>query len=289
VLTSRQHDRENIVLGAFVDGAMWGASVVQLALHDNLHSASARYAVHPRRQRQGIGRALAEASYDVARRHDRRLVMTEAYAPLDAPSPAVLFAEAMGFMPALAEGMKVVDLPATEQLWDDLEAAVAPRLEGYRIVTWVDAVPEAHLADYCRLCEMFVDEMPLGDLELTTESWDVDRVRNRERHQATVGRRELAAGAVAPDGTLVALTEIGVSVHSPHWGAQSGTLVEPAHRGHHLGLAIKLANHRQVRELFPDCRVLVTGNAAVNAAMNAVNERLGYREVERCLEMQRAV
>jgi hypothetical protein len=33
--------------------------------------------------------------------------------------------------------------------------------------------------------------------------------------------------------------------------------------------------------------VLLTGNADVNAPMNAVNEALGYREVERCVELQR--
>jgi hypothetical protein len=36
-------------------------------------------------------------------------------------------------------------------------------------------------------------------------------------------------------------------------------------------------------------RMLVTGNADVNGPMNAVNEALGCREVERCLEMQRVL
>ena len=65
-------------------------------------------------------------------------------------------------------------------------------------------------------------------------------------------------------------------MHAPHWGFQSGTIVAPEHRGHRLGLAIKLANHRQLRAHFPSCRVLVTGNADVNAPMNAVNEALGF-------------
>jgi hypothetical protein len=36
-------------------------------------------------------------------------------------------------------------------------------------------------------------------------------------------------------------------------------------------------------------RILVTGNADVNAPMNAVNEALGYRRIERCVEMQKDV
>jgi GNAT superfamily N-acetyltransferase len=289
MLTAKRDEHEVVLLGAFVEDRMWGAALVRHPLLDNLHMAEATYAVHPDRQRQGIGRALAEASYDVARRHDRRLVTTEAYAPLDGPSAGLLFGEAMGFEPALTDGMKVVDLPATEHLWEGLEAVGAPRREGYRIVTWIDAVPEELLADYCALCEMFMDEAPMGELEVERETWTVQRVRSRERFNAAVGRHDLVAGALAPDGSLVALTEAGVSEHASHRGFQSGTIVDPAHRGRGLGLAVKLANHRRLREVFPDCRVLLTGNADVNSAMNAVNERLGYREVERCVEMQRVV
>ena len=50
---------------------------------------------------------------------------------------------------------------------------------------------------------------------------------------------------------------------------------------------MKLGTHRLVAELFPDCAHVETGNAGVNAAMNAVNEQLGYRVVERCLDVQK--
>ncbi len=63
----------------------------------------------------------------------------------------------------------------------------------------------------------------------------------------------------------------------------------PEHRGHALGIAMKVANHRAMRTLFPECRIVMTGNADVNAAMNAVNAELGYRTVERCIELQREI
>ena len=44
---------------------------------------------------------------------------------------------------------------------------------------------------------------------------------------------------------------------------------------------------RAVRAAFPDCRYVFTANAGVNAPMNAVNDALGFRDVERALEMQR--
>jgi GNAT superfamily N-acetyltransferase len=245
--------------------------------------------VHPDRQRQGIGRALAETSYDLAARRGRRVMQTETYAPVADSSSGLLFAEALGFQAALVDGMKLVDLPATEHLWDALAQRAAPLHADYRIRTWIDVVPDELLAGYCRLNEQFFEQAPMGELDVEAEVWDADRVRTRERHNARVGRHDLYAGAVAADGTLIGITDVAVNDHTPHWGFQSGTLVAPEHRGHRLGLAIKVANHRQVRRHFPDCRVLLTGNADVNAPMNAVNEALGYREVERCIELQRGL
>jgi GNAT superfamily N-acetyltransferase len=258
-------------------------------LLDNTHLAHVVCYVHPDRQRQGIGRALVQQSVALAAGRGRRLLVTETYAPLEDPSAGLVFAEAVGFRTALVDGMKVVDLPATEPSWEELEAKAAVEHSDYRIVTWRDGVPEDLVPGYCRLSELFNQQAPMGELEVEPERWDVHRVRNREKRNRATGRTDMSAGAVAPDGALVGVTEVGVDVHAPHWGFQSGTIVAPEHRGHRLGLAVKLANHRQLRERFPDCRVLVTGNADVNAPMNAVNEALGYREVERCIEMQRAI
>ena len=280
-------DVEMVLLGAFDGEAMWGAARIDLPRYDNLHAARAVLHVHPGRRRRGIGAALAQESCEVARGRGRRVIMSEAYAPLDRPSPGLLFGAAMGFDTVLEEGMKVVDLVDTEPTWAALAAEVAPRHRDYRIVTWSDRLPDAYVDGACRLNEMFFEEAPTGGLQVERESWTEARVRSREQRNAGQRRHDLAAGALDAAGNLVALTEIGVSDFASHRGFQSGTLVAPEHRGHALGLAIKLANHRQVRELFPQCRMLITGNAGVNAPMNAVNERLGYREVERCIELQR--
>lgn len=284
-----REDRDFVYLGAFEDDRMWGAGIVDLSRIDNLHLANGTYHVHPERRRRGLGRALAEASYDVARGEGRRLLLAEVYTPVDDTSVGVLFAQALGFTEALVDGMKVVDLNETERTWAALEAASAPRHEDYRLVTWRDRVPDELLAGYCSLNEMFFDEAPTGELEVERERWDAERVRRREAGNLGRGRVELCAGALAADGSLVGWTEVGVNQASPWRGIQSGTLVAPAHRGHALGIAIKLANHRQLRREVPECELLLTGNADVNASMNAVNDALGYREVERCIEMQRAI
>src|SRR3712207_7186814 len=45
-------------------------------------------------------------------------------------------------------------------------------------------------------------------------------------------------------GKVVGYTEIRVPSHHPGRAYQWGTLVDPAHRGHRLGIALKAANHR---------------------------------------------
>jgi len=275
--------------GAFDGDRMVGAARTDVSLLDNLHAAWAEVAVDPAHLRQGVGRALEERCVETARSNGRRVLMTEAYAPPVGDSTGLLFAKAMGYAVGIEDGMKVVDLPETEPLWDSLEERASARRGDYRIVTWADHVPDELVEDYCVLNEAFFEEAPIGAMEIEPEKWDRARVQERESRNQATGRRELAAGALTPDGRLVAVTEVVVNTRVTTRGFQSGTLVQRAHRGHHLGLAVKVANHRQVRAAYPELRVLLTGNADVNAPMNAVNDALGYREIERCVEMQKDV
>jgi GNAT superfamily N-acetyltransferase len=282
-------DLDTVLLGAFEDGTMWGAARVDLGRYDNLHIATSTYYTHPDRRRRGLARAMAETSYDVARGHKRSLMITEAFAPFGGTSPGLQFGEAMGFTKAIEDGMKVVDLDETEPSWDAIEARVAPHYRDYRIVTWIDRMPDDLVDGYCQLSETFVEEAPMGDLDVEPEKWDEARLRKREERNARTGRHTPYAVAIAPDGTMAGFTEVMLNESTPWRGIQSGTLVAPEHRGRKLGLGLKIANHRQLREHFPKVQVLLTGNADVNAPMNAVNDALGYREVERCIEMQRGI
>jgi ribosomal protein S18 acetylase RimI-like enzyme len=277
----------NVLLGAYDGAAMVGAGALTLPTLDNQHLAFGDIRVHPDHQRRGVGSALVREAEQVARAELRRTLVCEAYAPIGEDSAALRFARALGYAEALEDGMKIVDLVETEPTWAALEEEVAGRHEGYRLVGWQDSVPDELLAGFCRINEGFNEEAPSGDLELQAEAWDEQRVRDSERQNLAAGRHVLGVAAVAPAGEMAGLTEIVVNRYAPHRGFQSGTLVLPEHRGRALGLAMKLANHRAARTVFPDCRVLLTGNAGVNVAMNAVNDRLGYRATERCVEVQK--
>ncbi len=277
------------LLGAFEGDELVGRCHLTYPLLDNTHLCFAEVQVLPSRQRRGIGTALVDRAFQEARSQGRRTVVAEAYVPSGADGPALEFSRAVGFAEAIDEGIKIVDLAETEPSWEMLTREAAARSEGYRLVAWLDAVPAEWISQFCRLNEAFNDLAPSGELELEAEVWDEARVRDGEALNARVGRRVFAVAAVTADGEMAGVTEAMVNDHAPQRGFQSGTLVLPAHRGHALGLAMKVANHRAVRLAFPQCQILMTGNADVNAAMNAVNERLGYREVERCVEVQKAL
>ncbi len=104
----------------------------------------------------------------------------------------------------------------------------------------------------------------------------------RRRGATQAGRRTTyATAAVAPDGSLAGNTELSISEQMVRGGAaQSGTLVLPDHRGHRLGLAMKVANHRWTQSHDRAERLLHTWNAQDNTHMIGVNDRLGYRPVE---------
>ena len=60
-----------------------------------------------------------------------------------------------------------------------------------------------------------------------------------------------------------------------------------AHRGHRLGLVLKIAMLYWLREEEPQLRIVDTWNAASNAHMIRVNEMLGYQVMAEAIVWQR--
>lgn len=102
-----------------------------------------------------------------------------------------------------------------------------------------------------------------------------------------IGKRQVLVAAVAPGGTLAGYTNLYVTDGRPERAGIDSTLVLPEHRGHRLGLALKVRLHQETRARHPEVRRIATSNAGVNSWMNAVNEELGYEVVEVCHELQK--
>ena len=74
----------------------------------------------------------------------------------------------------------------------------------------------------------------------------------------------------------------------PWLAEQDDTLVAAGHRGHRLGMLVKIANLRRLAEL-PRVERVTTFNAAENEHMLAINVALGFRPAGWDGEWQRSV
>jgi GNAT superfamily N-acetyltransferase len=284
--TTPRDDMDEVMWSATVDGDVVGMASLALGHLDNQHVAEASFFVHPDHRRHGIGTALLSAVADRSRAAGRTVLMTSPCSPVDGPGPGEAFLTDRGFELGIAEMSQVCNLEESESSWLVLASEAEAHHVGYRLEAWQDRVPEPLVDGYCQMGEAFNSQAPLGELDLEDEVWSPARVAERDERFVATGRHQFGVLAYAADGTCVGSTELFVNEIASWRALQGGTLVIPGHRGHRLGLALKVVNLRAVRERYPDCRYVFTTVAGVNAPMNAVNELLGFREVERALEMQ---
>jgi GNAT superfamily N-acetyltransferase len=286
-----QGDPDNRVdlLGAYAGDTMVGSALVFVPLKDNLHLGAIDIYVPPAHRRQGIGGALLARSEEITAAEGRTTLLGDVRVPLDEDTDDSRWAEARGYARANEDGVKVVDLAATADRLPALAAQAAEKLGDYRLEWWLDPAPEEHLESLAAAASRFVEEIPLGDLDLQPQKLTAERLRSREERRARQRRQQLTVVALAPSGEVAGYTNLGLSPHAPRLADIGDTLVLPGHRGHRLGLAMKVLLHQKVRELFPGAEMIATGNATTNSFMNAVNEQLGYELVDRNLELQKVL
>jgi len=253
-------------------GATIGALDLAFPLQDNTSHAFLRVAVDPGARRCGIGARLADLGEDLARARGRRTVQGQvAAAPEpDVPSPGAAFARARGY--TLAQTLIRSDVSTLAAA-----GALAPPPAGYRIETVVGALPDAWLAAYALFQQRMSTDIPLGELALEEEAWDVERVAAHRDRLIRMGRTCVITMAVDAAGAPVGFTEIQ---HHPSLGAlayQQDTLVLGEYRGYGLGLILKATNLAALREALPGVETVRTWNADDNTHMLAVNTALGYR------------
>jgi hypothetical protein len=116
-------------------------------------------------------------------------------------------------------------------------------------------------------------------VDLRPRTVDPEFIRTREERADALGNAMIRTIAV-PKGTNEVAANTLIYAHQGHEHVdQAITIVDPAHRGHRLGLLVKLANLRQLREHYGHATHVWTGNADTNANMVAINDLLGFRPV----------
>jgi GNAT superfamily N-acetyltransferase len=254
-------------------GEVVGYYRMQLYDLENLDRAGGGPVVHPAARRRGYGRALLrhEAARGAA---NGRSVLS---AQVVTGSAGEAFAVAVNGKPGLVEARRVQYLAKIEAAKvAELRQSAARAAAGYSLVSWTGDIPDQYLAQLAHVVNAFEDA-PHGE-NVQPATWDAARLRERTGAHVRAGllRDHSVAALHDASGEMAAYTGVIVDPEAPSWGFQELTAVTRSHRGHRLGLLVKTAMMELLAETEPQLEFIMTGNAAANDHMIAVNEQLGY-------------
>jgi GNAT superfamily N-acetyltransferase len=240
---------------------------------ENLDRASLDLIVRPQDRRRGLGRALLRHAVSRAAAHGRSVLSGAAWQGTAGDA----FARSAGAKPGVADIRRAQDLrklPAGELA--RLRGPAEQAADGYSLLSWMGPVPEELLDQTARLYAAMADAP--HDPGVARAEWDAQRIRERVNalfpeygiRQYSVAARHDASGEMA------ALSQVAVDPAMPNWGFQMLTAVTREHRGHRLGLLVKIAMLELLATEEPQLEQIETFNADSNRHMIAVNEALGY-------------
>ncbi|HYZ53057.1 MAG TPA: hypothetical protein VE733_06040 [Streptosporangiaceae bacterium] len=269
--------RETWLASGDSGGATIGGYLLELPDRENQDQASLVIWIAPPQRRAGLGRALLGHAAERTRALGRRVLSGETRDG----SPGDAFARSAGALPGLTEVRRILDVAAipTGHL-AKLRAAAEAAAAGYSLLSWDGPTPATLLEQVAVLNETMGDA-PRGPGE-EAQTWDAARVRRADERVAAQGLRYYSVAARHDaTGAIAGLTQLGVDPAEPEWGHQELTVVTRPHRGHRLGLLVKVAMLERLAQREPQLRWIITGNAETNRHMISINETIGYRVVDR--------
>jgi GNAT superfamily N-acetyltransferase len=282
------------LLVARAEGRIVAQATTETQTGDEADTSWVQVLVHPEFRGRGIGRALADGVEEsvladgrrkaiayVAGRETggERLPSPTGYGSISADARTTRFMHARGYSFEQVERMSRLELPVP-----GLEARVVAAQEAsgpdYRVHTWVDRTPERWLEDRAVLATRMSTDAPSAGLEEPEDVWTVERVRDADDRRESNPRRHLFAAAEhLPSGRLVAFSVLSTPPQSHRAVQQYATLVLREHRGHRLGMLVKVANLAHLAATYPGHPSILTFNAEENRHMLDVNEALGFTSI----------
>lgn len=293
--SSYSRTRRWVALAETMEGGqtLVGRASVSLPLEENLETVFVGVSVHPAFRGLGIAtRMVEEILVPAIEETGRPLRSAWGDVPADGDAddpdlPVHRLARRLGISRKGMAVVRAVELPVAQGLLDSLQKRADEKLGDYRIELWESEVPAQHLEAYGLLLRQLDLDDPDEDVEHEAADYTPARIREMEQRERDAGTRTLTAVAIAPDGAFAGNSVVQwQEAEGTTIGWQENTLVMPDHRGHRLGLALKVATHRRISALAPHLRSLITYNSHVNPWMIAVNEQLGYRVIGRELALQ---
>ena len=280
---------------AKVDGRTVGRSIMEWSIAEGTTSTWLVTEVLEEFRRRGIGSALFATVEELAAASGRPTLQVEAmhtttaggerlpsptgFGELPAADPGVQFLTHRGYRLEQIERASMVTLPmdraATEQA---LGAALASVDGSYSLVSWTGGTPQQWVPDIAVLRTRMSTDAPYAGLDVDEEPWDAARIAHDDRTSSADGRiRMTVAARDDRTGQLVGFSELSIPADRSRPAQQCDTLVLSEHRGHRLGMLLKLANLVDLHALSPLPPMVTTFNAEENRHMLDVNEALGFR------------
>jgi GNAT superfamily N-acetyltransferase len=257
-------------------GQVRGCYVLTLPERENTHLAYVDPLIAPAGRRRGWGTGLVRHAAAQAHRRGRRLLAAEAREG----APAAAFWRAVGGTPGIAEADRLLRLDTIPGgRLARLRSLARSAARGYSLLTWEGRIPEQYQAAVAGLNQA-AEDAP-RDEGHEGQCWDAARVREAERRVAAQGLRYYTVAARSErTGELAGMTQLGVDPFTPRWGFQEITVVARPHRGHRLGLLVKVAMLDLLADREPLVKRVLTGNADANEHMIAINAELGFQVID---------
>lgn len=256
-------------------GAPVGWLTISTPERDNRQLVTADITVHPAHRRRGHGTAMAAELLRQAHTFGRSIIWLGCAHDDDG---AATFLRGQGFSYASHDARRYqrpdqLDHDHLDRLYRTARQAAAD----YDVVRTAAPTPEDLLGELVEVTAA-INDAPMGDLEFENEAFDLQRLKDFETASRGKGERlyrvyarHRATGAVGGHTIMM------VQPAQPTYGNQLDTAVHRDHRGHRLGMLLKIEMMRWLAETEPQIERIETWNHADNAYMINVNEQLGYR------------
>jgi GNAT superfamily N-acetyltransferase len=280
---------------ARIDGRIVGRAVLSWSIAQGTTSSWILAEVLDGFRCRGIGSALYRTVEELAISSGRPTLQAEVmhttspggqripsptgFGDLPADDPGARFLTRRGYRLEQIERASFLDLPI------DLAAASAALREAgsvagqeYSLVRWTGRTPPHWVSDVATLRTRMSTDAPFAGLDMDEEPWDAARVANADEASAASGGSRLTVAVLhSTTNRLVGFSELDVPDDRTRPAHQGDTLVLSEHRGHRLGMLMKLANLLALHELTRLPPMVCTFNAEENRHMLDVNEAIGFR------------
>ncbi|MGV8876821.1 MAG: GNAT family N-acetyltransferase [Rhodoglobus sp.] len=282
------------MLVAKLDGRVVGCGNYDTHVGDTATTAWVSVDVRAEYQRRGIGSALLAELDAIARSDTKKQLHLYAAAPLggavalqpptgygsvprDCAQTQFLLARGFSFEQVERVSRLALGVPNLTALGHD---ATVTSGDDYVVHEWIDSCPPRWREDLALLYTRMSTDVPEGELDSPEDVWTVERLLEYEtRFAASTLQTLFAAVEHRASGRLVGFTSLAVAVERSRAVRQLDTIVLSEHRGHRLGMVLKLANLAHLERVAPGHPSVITYNAEENRHMLSVNEAVGFMAI----------